>query len=312
MLYIDGKPFNLAELGRAEAEKYSASHTWVMNPADIKFDYARKRIAVVDIYLPTEYRSQFALRPKEVKQIHSVVYSTGMMPNPLNPNLTINKPPVIKMEGGVIRDCTDQDLNFFLTHAPWLKNGVAYDKNVKPLAMLYDMKAVVNRAKKEESILLAAMEYVTGMKADSIVSTARSILELKKVPKTYFTIDEHKLSNPGSDEYNQTLAIIHNGILKFAVENPEHFMEIVKDPRTHVYSVAELAINKEVVVFDNKQQTANSQGKWKAYVNGKEVVVCDVKITERPFDVLVNALSMKNNTELFYQIESELRAEVVK
>jgi hypothetical protein len=288
MIYVDGKEYFLNE---KEVKQFGASHTWTVATHRIMFDYANGRIQCADLYVPARYRAFFSLNGAP-KQMHQVIYSTGKTFHPSNSQVQLDTPMTIPILGGYREVSKDHELNWFMYFAPWLQEGVAYDKNAEKFTFLYNKKKIAHKAETEAEILWKMLDKAMKMKPTEIVSKAKAILKESKVTNKYFTLNEELLNTAekDSDEYLQEISMLKVGIIKFVQAHSLHAQAIFAGQETRIFDVIEAAKDAGLIEFSRETPDQGMQGKW-ITTGEKSEVICQAKTDETSLNALYNAVA---------------------
>lgn len=304
MLYVNGEQFTIPE---NQVKKYTAPHTWAIDPHKIRFDYANKRIQCPDVGVPTEYRAFFAIG-NESKRAHTVQYSRGTVPHPNRGNMTIHTPQMLMITDGYMLEgsqtCTDQELNWFLTHAPWYGDGVAYNKGRK-LICLYKRKNVAEKAETETELMWKMINKAMGMKDNEIIAKAKGILKDAKIREKFFELREEVLENKASEEYPTEISLLKTGIIRFIQAYPRHAQNIFQGKEVIALTTIEKARSMEVLYFDTEQPQEGFQGSWKFSPDPDKdpKFICTATTSERPLEALTNFLLSNKAGDMVNEIE---------
>lgn len=309
MLYIDGKEYTMTE---QEVSVYTKRHTWVKNPQHIKYDWTKNRISKTDLLVPSRNRSECKIGDDKEARHHEIVYSTARRPNPSNPAVLEFYPFNIELREGVIADCTDAELNFYLTNANFTLNGKAKTKANRPLIMLFKKDELKIKAEKEIDMREKAISMAYKIKGNpkSVISAAKAILTIEKINKKYFTLNHSIINNPSDPDYQAEISGLLNGIIKFAMENPQHFIDVMNHKLSSLYKIVEYAMSSDVLYLDKSTASGDVQGSLVMNIRKAQVILCPVLTTEQPFEKAIEALQSKTGSEYVIDLEQAIKQHV--
>ncbi len=320
MLLIDGKQIDWAKVGNEEnaIRKFTRPHTWTIATHKIKYDYANSRIQCPDIGVLTKYSSRFCYPYNAPKATHTVEYTTGTQPHPTKQGVMLNLPPLIMIYGGYEKDVIDNEINFFHTFAPWLENGIAYEKKRGRKINLYQEERVHAKAESEATIKVNLLTKILQLKEKDVLAMARTIASLPGKKSGIF-IDESILEGENMQLRNSHITNLKNGIFRYADANPHQLRNLLNSKQADIFDLYERGRELDLVRLKTDGLVLPVVGVWNLVerevkqgvtTSEKEIEICSVNDNELAVDAFARHMAKPKSEALLENLRALVAIEV--